>query len=551
MDVTHASRAAVGALVAASVLAACGGGNSALNPGPAITPAAVTLAASPTTITAGESVTLTWTSSTGTSCSAGGAWSGAVSGNGSKMVTPTAAAGTATFVLACAGGSFSSTSANASVTVTPASAYSWTSLVADTSGTGAAHVDPNLVNAFGLSIAAPPATNPAWVANNHSQTSTLYNGTGSPIPLIVKLVASASGAAFDPTGIVYNPSPTDFIVTEGGTSGSSAFIYDGEGGVIAGWSASVDLTHAVNMYTDAGGASYAGLAIAANGGHWYLYATDFHNAKVDVFDTHFTKQATSASAFTFSDPMLPAGVAPFGIQAITSGSSTLIYVTYAQQTNTIGPGLGYVDVFDTNGQLVTRLIWGGWLNAPWGLALAPADFGTLSNALLVGNFGDGTINGYDVTTGAHLGTVSSSSGAAIVVPGLWGIAFGNDAQNQPDNTLFATSGPNEGADGGYGRIDLGATPPTLGAAPVVTLTAPASPLTGTVSLTATVTDTVTVAKVEFWADTTLLGTATTSPYMISWDTTAWANGPVTLTAHAWDTNGNVGSSAVAAATIAN
>ncbi len=551
MNVKHALRGSWCGLVGALMLTGCGGGNNTASVLAPPGPATVTLTANPATITLGESVTLTWSSSTGTSCSTGGAWTGPEPASGTTSVAP-AAMGTATFTIACAGGAYSNASASASVTVNPASAYSLTALVADTAGM-AANTDANLVNAWGLSIAAAPATNPAWLANNGTQTSTLYNGNGTPIPLVVN-----TPAGFDPTGIVFNSSSTDFVVTSG-SSASALFIFDGEAGMIAGWAPSVDLMHTVTMYSDAGGAVYKGLAIASNGGAMFLYAADFHNAKIDVFDTHFAKQTTSASAFTFSDPSIPAGYAPFGIQAINNGAggATQIYVTYAQQQapanhdNVSGAGLGYVDIYDTNGKLIKQLVAGGWLNAPWGLALAPADFGTLSNALLVGNFGDGKVNGYDPATGAYIGAVSNSTGAAIATPGLWGIAFGNDAQNQPHNTLFFAAGTNDEANGLYGRIDLGAQPPVLGAAPVVTLTVPASPLKGTVTLSATVTDTLAIAKVEFWADTTLIGTATASPYSVNWDTTTWANGAVTISAKAWDVNGNVGSSAATAATIAN
>jgi uncharacterized protein (TIGR03118 family) len=253
------------------------------------------------------------------------------------------------------------------------------------------------------------------------------------------------------------------VVSAAGKSGSSAFIFDGAGGMIAGWSPSVDLTHAVTMYTDAGGAVYKGLAIAANNGAMFLYATDFHNNKIDVFDTSFAKQATSATAFTFMDPSIPAGYAPFGIQAIPgSGVSgaTQLFVTYAQQvapanvTNANGAGLGFVDIYDTNGKLIKQLISGGMLNAPWGIALAPADFGTFSNALLVGNFGDGTINAYDAAAGTPLGMLVNTNSGAASAPGLLGIAFGNDADSQPHNALFFASGPNGGTDGIYGRIDL-------------------------------------------------------------------------------------------------
>ena len=283
----------------------------------------------------------------------------------------------------------------------------------------------------------------SWVANNGTQTSTLYDGNGVPqpaaTPLIVNLAPSAGGAAFGPTGIVANSSSTDFVVSAAGKSGSSAFIFDGAGGMIAGWSPSVDLTHAVTMYTDAGGAVYKGLAIAPNNGALFLYATDFHNNKIDVFNTSFVKQAPSATAFTFADPSLPAGYAPFGIQAIPGtgvAGATQIYVTYAQQAagNTVttnGPGLGYVDIYDTNGKLIKQLIAAGVLNAPWGIALAPADFGTFSGALLVGNFGDGMINAFDPAAGTPLGLLANTNGGTAAAPGLLGIAFGNDGNSQP------------------------------------------------------------------------------------------------------------------------
>jgi uncharacterized protein (TIGR03118 family) len=389
-------------------------------------------------------------------------------------VTPTAA-GMETFSLNCSGGAYSSGSASATLTVNAATAFSLTSLVADTAGGTAAHVDANLVNPWGLSI--PAGNFPAWVANNHTETSTLYDGTGKPQPLaapvLVSFAAGAGGTTFDPTGIVFNGSTTDFIVASGVTSGAAAFIFDGEGGMLAGWSPNVSGSQAVTMYTDTGGAVYKGLAIAQDNGHAFLYAADFHNNKVDVFDTHFVKQTTSATAFTFSDPGIPAGYAPFGIQAISAGAmaATQIYVTYAQQLapdnhdNADGAGLGYVDIFDTNGMLIKHLVAGGALNAPWGLVLAPADFGSLSNQLLVGNFGDGKINAYDPASGAFVGTVSDAGARAIATPGLWGIAFGNDANNQPHNTLFFAAGTNNEANGSYGRIDVGATPPMLSPAP--------------------------------------------------------------------------------------
>jgi uncharacterized protein (TIGR03118 family) len=548
------------------LLAGCGG-SSYNGGGNMVQPLAptVTFSVAPTTITLGQSATLTWSTTNASSCAASGGWTGTQATSGTQSVTPTGA-GNVTYTLSCTaptGGSYSGggggqTSMNVTLTVNAASAFAFTNLAADTSGTAALNVDDKLKNPWGVVFG--PNT-PVWVANNHSQTSTLYDGTGKPQSLIVALPASNS-VAFNPTGIVFNASATDFKVTAGGKTASAKFIFSGEGGMIGGWSPTVDGSNSVTMYPPAGGsageASYKGLTIAKNGTASFLYATDFHNNKVDVFDTNFAKQTLGAGAFT--DPKVPAGYAPYGILAINNGTNGApqIYVTYAKQDadaadNVNGAGLGMVDIYDVNGTLVKELIMpGGALNGPWGLALAPSDFGTLSNMLLVGNFGDGVINGYDPATGAFMGAVTDSSGHPVTTPGLWGIAFGNDAFNQPHNTLFVSAGPNDENNGVYGRIDLGASPPTLGAAPVVTLTAPTGNLTGTVTLTATVQDTIAVSKVRFFANfTTLLGEVTTSPYTLQWDTTKAANGPVSITAVALDANGNVGMSPVTAATVAN
>jgi uncharacterized protein (TIGR03118 family) len=359
------------------------------------------------------------------------------------------------------------------LTVTAATDYSARTLVADTQAVGATQ-DMNLVNAWGL-VFAPGA--PVWIANNGSQTSTLYDGNGTTIPLVVNVANDQSGGgvpSFNPTGIVASDvtqNPNDFIVTESGKSGPSSFIYSGEGGFIAGWSAGVDLMHAVVMYSAQDGAIYKGLAIASSSSGQFLYATDFHNGKVDVFDAHFVKQP--ASSFPFSDPQLPASLSPFGIQAIANGAmgAVQIYVTYAQPAdaakvhNAVGAGLGAIDIFDVNGKLLQQLVpmtAGGVLNAPWGVAFAPSDFGSFSGALLVANFGDGKINGFDPASGRFLGALRTAA-APFSQDGLWGIAFGNDASNQrvtpavsfdqPHNALFYTAGPNDQANGVYGRID--------------------------------------------------------------------------------------------------
>ena len=324
--------------------------------------------------------------------------------------------------------------------------YVATNLVSDVSTSSnpysSPNVDAHLVNAWGV------AFNPqgfVWVANNATSTSTLYDGNGVPQSLVVAIPAK-------PTGIVYSGTQS-FQVSQGGVAGPSRFVFAGEAGTIVGWAPNVNLTNAITVFDGAAaGKIYKGLAIGSTAGADRLYAADFHNGTVDVFDSNF---APIAVAGGFVDANLPAGYAPFGIQVIGS----LVYVAYAkqdaaQEDDVTGAGLGIVNTFDLSGNLVKRLIpAGGKLNAPWGIAMAPANFGPFSNALLVGNFGDGRINAYDPTTGASLGTLSTPSGAPIAIDGLWGIAFGNGINSQPVNTLFYAAGPADETHGVYGRID--------------------------------------------------------------------------------------------------
>ncbi len=205
-----------------------------------------------------------------------------------------------------------------------------------------------------------------------------------------------------------------------------------------------------------------------------------------------------------------------------------------------------------HGAFVRHLIpAGGRLDAPWGLALAPSDYGTLSHALLVGNFGDGRVNGFDPATGAYVGTLGSAGGTPFAAPGMWGIAFGNDANNQPHNTLFYAAGTNNEANGLYGRLDLGASPPLLNQPPVVAVTAPTTSATGTVTVTATATDSIAIAKVELFAGGTSLGVVTSPPYSVSWNTSLIANGSVPLSAVATDVDGNVGTSPAVSILVSN
>ena len=321
--------------------------------------------------------------------------------------------------------------------------YVANALVSDTSATLALQHDANLVNAWGL------AFNPqgfSWIANAGTGTSTLYDGNGVAQPLVVTL------AQGNPAGIVFNGTSA-FSIIQAGVSGAAPFIFSTLQGQISAWSPSVDGTHALTIVDDsAAGASFTGLAIDTGTSGNRLFAADFAHGSVATFDGSFAPVTTPGG---FVDATLPAGYAPFGIQQIGGK----VYVTYALRDtatgrDTAGAGLGLVDVFDVQGNLLQHLVpTGGALDAPWGLALAPSTFGKFANMLLVGNFGDGKINVYDPASGALQGTVSNNDGTAIVVPGLWALQFGNGLNSQPVDTLFYTAGPGGEAHGLYGRID--------------------------------------------------------------------------------------------------
>ena len=322
------------------------------------------------------------------------------------------------------------------------STYVATSLVSDAAAVPAAHTDANLVNGWGV------AFNPrgfVWVVANGTAKSTLYDGNGVPQSLVVSTPPG-------PTGIVFNGTQ-DFKLSQNGVTAPSPFIFASESGSISAWSPTVSPTTAVVVFDgSAAGSVYKGLAISRYANANYLYAADFHNGRVDVFDASFAKVALPGA---FSDPSLPAGYAPFGIQAI----GERIYVAYAKREASgddeqAGAGLGIINVYDTGGTLIKRLVSGGALNAPWGMALAPAGFGTASNMLLIGNFGDGKIHAYDTATGEASGPLLKTDGTPLVVDGLWGIAFGNGLNSQPVNTLFYAAGPDDETHGQYGRIDL-------------------------------------------------------------------------------------------------
>jgi uncharacterized protein (TIGR03118 family) len=327
--------------------------------------------------------------------------------------------------------------------------YQQRNLVSNTSAIPAANRDTKLVNAWGL------AFNPygvAWVADNGSGFATLYDGNGKPQSLVVQ-IPGAGGATGNPTGTVFYGGNA-FTVSKGTATGPSRFMFASEDGGIAAWAPTVDMTHAIRMIDkSASNAVYKGIAISGNGTGNLIYAADFHNARVDVYDSNF--HPVSLPGRPFFDPNLPSGYGPFGIQAINGD----IYVSYAKQDkdrhdDVAGAGLGYVDVYGTDGRLIRRFASNGRLNSPWGMTLAPAGFGKFSNRLLVGNFGDGMINAYDVDSGRFVGRLKGPDHKPIHIPGLWGIAFGNGLSEQPVDTLFFASGPNDESNGLYGRLDV-------------------------------------------------------------------------------------------------
>jgi uncharacterized protein (TIGR03118 family) len=277
------------------------------------------------------------------------------------------------------------------------------------------------------------------VSDNGTDVSTLYSGgVRKSIPVTLPLVVGIPGGA--PTGMVFNAT-AGFKV-----NGAPAhFIFDSEAGTITAWNAG---TQAMTEATTPG-AVYKGLAIASNGNATMLYAANFHTGKIDVFNDAFAPTTVPGG---FADPNLPAGFAPFNVQEIAGR----LVVSFAQQDPNSsdelhGPGLGYVDVFDTNGHLLRRLVSQGALNAPWGLALAPRHFGPFSGDLLVGNFGDGAINAYDPRTGAFRGTLENKDGNQIKINGLWALRFGNGVIGTPQTLLF-TAGIGDEAHGLFGEI---------------------------------------------------------------------------------------------------
>ena len=341
-------------------------------------------------------------------------------------------------------------------------------------------VDPNLVNPWGVGESPGTTGSPFWVSDNGAGVSTLYLTDGTKVGLTVSIPAPGAdplGNDGAPTGLVFNIANGSGAFgisgcTPAGTATTSpvpaSFLFATEDGTILGWNANVapavggictpftaPSTHAIIVPSadkSASGAVYKGLAITNSGGTPLLYATDFHNGKVDVYDASFQPASTLAPK-AFVDPKLNKGYAPFNIVPI----GNQLFVTYAVQDSdahddVAGQGHGIVDTYAFNGQLLARFAQHGQLDSPWGVALAPATFGEAAGKLLIGNFGNGHINIFDPATGEFLDKLRNAHGQALVIDGLWTIMFGNGGRGGDPNLLYFTAGPNGESDGIFGNI---------------------------------------------------------------------------------------------------
>jgi uncharacterized protein (TIGR03118 family) len=308
-----------------------------------------------------------------------------------------------------------------------AQAYMQTNLVSDIPGL-AANTDSRLVNPWGMSASG---TSPLWVSDANTGLATLYNGFGAPQPLVVTIPGAATGAPGVPTGQVFN------TAAGSGAFNGDLFIFASATGFIAGWRGALGTTAEKLVDNSTSGASYLGVALGTTGGNSYLYAANFvSGGHIDVFPNAGASPLTGS----FLDPGLPTGYTPFNVQNI-GGTLFVQYALLGADGDEVkGPGLGIVDRFNLNGDFLNRFATGGVLDAPWGVALAPASFGPFGGNLLVGNFGDGTINAFDFSTGAFRGTIRDAVGNPLVNEGLWGISFGNTGAGSSPNTLYINAG---------------------------------------------------------------------------------------------------------------
>ena len=321
--------------------------------------------------------------------------------------------------------------------------YILTSLVSDQTGV-ARFRDTNLVNPWGILAGSEGHL---IVADNHAGVTTIYNPAGRPVPFIINVPAPDGGSGGAVTDLAMNQSERSFLVSKGKHRDESILLFATEDGTISGWNPEVDAHQAVIAVDNSGaGAIYKSMALAGTPRRPGLYAANFGQGVVEIYDGgfHLVKSFTDTS-------LASASYAPFGVRVI-GGRLLVTYAFKASPTDgdeTAGPGLGYVDEFDLAGNFVRRFASQGMLNAPWGMALAPRGFGKFGGALLVGNFGDGAINAYDPRSGAFLGQLSDPHGKVIQIEGLWGLAFG---QGSDESSLYFTAGPDDENHGLLGVI---------------------------------------------------------------------------------------------------
>jgi uncharacterized protein (TIGR03118 family) len=359
--------------------------------------------------------------------------------------------------------------------------YTETKLVSNTSGV-AEVTDPQLVNSWGLARASGSAW---WASDNKTGFATLYNGPGVKQSLVVTIPpadpTNKQTPIGSPTGVISNGSQTDFLLAPGKPA---AFIFVTADGTIAGWNPNVALaqgaappsTHAVTVVKTSDKSVYTGLTTGFVEDKQYLYAANFGKGRVDVYDNAFHPIDLDGEDEPFVDNYLPRNFVPFNVQNIGDN----IVVTYAlhqpgDHNETDGPGLGYVDIYSTRGRLLQRLEHGIWLNAPWGVALAPLDFGRFSHHLLVGQFaGGGTtessgfIAAYDLATGKFDGLLQDASGAPLAINGIWALSPANvapsnaDPDEAPAAEVYFTAGPNNRTGGLFGYLNAVSTDLTEG-----------------------------------------------------------------------------------------
>ena len=355
--------------------------------------------------------------------------------------------------------------------------YAQTNLVSNVSGV-APVTDPQLINPWGISRGSGT---PWWVSDQRTGLSTLYNGAGVKQPLVVTIPPAdpnnKNTPTGTPTGTIFNGSQTDFLLAPGKPA---TFLFSTNDGTISGWNPAVAVEHAVIVVKTTDGSNYTGLTSAFINGKSFLYAANFNKGRVDIYDNAFQPVKLSidhsdrdegddddrSSENSFVDEKLPRDYVPFNVQAIGND----IVVTYAlhmegARFETDGPGLGFMDIYSSTGRLLRRLEHGDWLNAPWGVALAPLDFGRFSHDLLIGQFAgggetqsSGFIAAYDLATGKLDGLLQDASGKPLAINGVWALSPGNvspinnDAAAAPATEVYFTAGPNHTTGGLFGYL---------------------------------------------------------------------------------------------------